>query len=544
MVNPITNISNSTYSDFVNIGYWRLANDRILKLSDSELKTISPTLPPEKIRIIRLKALIKNEQKNSHNRPKAETPPPTEGENQAFFFAYKPLPVAIKSLKRHCYIGAGAGHGKSELIKRLAYGLMKAHKGVIIIDPHGDLAIQIAKWKEFTKEPERLIYFAPKLASQTFEQCPIINPIASLYKAENIDEAVETFLDVLVAVIKTDKSDSSDLSTRMKTVLKPCLYTLAQIENATIYDLFDFLDGYTDEKEKTLTPATKKLLDFARSNLSNRSQLDTLNSFFDPFYKTTKSSIRDRLRALLSSNAMEKCLAGGQSTIDLKNAMDTGKIVVFNLAGLGTETCGAFGRFILGAVQNIAMERQELEVEARRPVFMFVDEADRFITDAVVKIYKETRKYGLHLGIVQQITGFGISHETFRAITGNSLVRFAGSGGGDSTTVRDLAEMSGTKPEEIQALEALNFFVKDGTHEAKQFCLMYDQNGETRGAELLGDRNSMTATEWEALKAYQIARYYVRAGETIPRHRNHTENPITEQKKPVPRDNEPLNFYD
>jgi hypothetical protein len=522
----------------VNIGFFRLSDDRILKLSDTELKAISPTLTPQKIRIIRLKSLINNELKNAKSTPEEkQTTPPPEGDfspSHPFFFAYKPLPVAIESLKRHCYIAAGAGHGKSELIKRLVYGLMTAKKGVIVIDPHGDLALQIAKWKEFATDHERLIYFAPTLASQTFEKAPVINPLSSLYKAKEIDSAVETFLAVMVAVIGGD----TELSTRMKTVLKPCLYTLSEVENATIYDLFDFLG---DEKNEKAT----KWIEFARSTLSNRSQLDTLDSFFDPFYKTTKSSIRDRLRALLSSNALDRCLASGASTIDLKDAMDSGKIVVFNLAGLGEETCGAFGRFILGAVQNIAMERQALDTEDRKPVFMFADEADRFISDAVVKIYKETRKYGLHLGIVQQITGFGISHETFRAITGNSLVRFTGSGGGDTTTIKDLADLSGTSPEEIQALDPLHFFVKDGTKEAKQFCLLYDSNGETRGADLLGNRNAMTAEQWEALKRFQIDRYYVREGQEVPRHHPKQKNTATGQKTSDLRDDKaPIKFYD
>jgi hypothetical protein len=551
-INPMMDIINSEFLDIVNVGFHRLADDRILKLSDSELKNLSHTLSPKKIRLIRLQALVKNEQERSRNHPKEDpTAPPIEDpllSSHSFFFAYKPLPVAIESLKKHCYIAAGSGHGKSELIKRLAYGLMKANKSVIVIDPHGKLAREIAQWKEFHQDPDRLIYFAPTLASQTLDIIPIINPISSLYKATNLDEVVEAFIEVMIAVIGED----GELSTRMKTILKPCLYTLSEVENATIYDLFDFLDGYEDEKTKTLNPKTlnpktlnpktEKWLNFARSTLSNQSQLDTLNSFFDPFYKTTKSSIRDRLRALLSSNALDRCLAGGHSTIDLENAMNSEKVIVFNLAGLGHETCGAFGRFILGAVQNLAMERQAIEEGERKPVFMFVDEADRFISDAVVQIYRETRKFGLYLGIVQQITGFGITHETFRAITGNSFVRFAGSGGGDAATIKDLSDLSGATTEEIKALSPLHFFVKEGNFESKQFCLLYDKNGETRGAELLGNNNAMTPEQWEDLKRYQIARYYVRKGESEPTCHQKKEPTATSQKKP--KNEDPINFYD
>ena len=305
----------------------------------------------------------------------------------------------------------------------------------------------MAKWQEFSQKPGRLIYFAPKLACKTFSIAPVINPLAALYQADDLDSVVENFMSMMVAVVGGD----AELSNRMKVILKPCLYTLASHENATIYDIFEFLGD--DEK-------AKKWVKKAKETLTNRAFLDTLNSFFEN-YQLTKSSIRDRLRALLSSDGLDKCLAGGKSSIDLKSAMDSGKVMVFNLAGMGQESCGAFGRFIVATVQNIAMQRYEQASHERKPVFMFLDEADRFISDAVVDIYKETRKYGLHLAIVQQTTGYKMSSETYRAIISNSCVRFSGNAGGDSQTLKDLARNTGTTEKDIRALPKLSFISQD-----------------------------------------------------------------------------------
>jgi hypothetical protein len=523
----------------ITAGFFRLSdNDPILSLSDIQLrKSVSSILSPQKIRFERMKFILKNSPpqygnpQNQANNTTNQTTQPLEDDFSAIFslfFSFRPLPVSVESLKSHCYIGAASGHGKSELIKRLAYGLMQHGKGVIILDPHGELALQVAQWKEFANNPQRLVYFAPKLASDSLDIVPIINPLASLYKAPNLDSAVENFMAVMVAVVGED----SELSTRMKNLLKPCLYTLATHENATIYDIFDFLGD--DEKGRAW-------IEKAKNTLTNKALVSGLDVFFETSYKTTKSSIRDRLRALLSSDGLDRCLASGANSIDLKEAMDNGKVIVFNLAGMGADTCGAFGRFIVGTVQNIAMERHEIASHQRKPVFMFLDEADRFISDAVVDIYKETRKYGLHLGIVQQITGFNMKPDTYRAIIGNSRVRFSGNAGGDKQTAIDLAEHTGTTKEDIRALPPLHFLVQEKQKPAKRFCLMYDQNGATQGAELLGNNNSMTPKEWQAVKQFQISQYYRKIGNGYTQ----PHEPAAAQKTPpkAPLNTDPIDFY-
>lgn len=501
---------NST-NNSLNIGFCRLADDPILFLSDAELGKTSSALSPIQIRLERIKYLKQN----------------------GFSQGYKPFSVSVESLKAHCYIGAGSGHGKSELIKRLAYGLMQQGYGVIILDPHGELALQVAKWQEFSQDPDRLIYFAPKLADKKFSKAPVINPLAALYQADDLDSVVENFMSVMVAVVG---GGNAELSNRMKIILKPCLYTLANHKNATIYDIFEFLDD--DEKAKDWV---KK----ARENLTNRALLDTLNIFFDDSYKLTKSSVRDRLRALLSSDGLDKCLAGGESSIDLKSAMDSGKVMVFNLAGMGQESCGAFGRFIVGTVQNIAMQRYELASHERKPVFMFLDEADRFISDAVVDIYKETRKYGLHLAIVQQTTGYKMSYETYRAIISNSCVRFSGNAGGDSQTLKDLAKNTGTTESDIRSLPKLFFVSQEMQKKPKRFGLLHETKGKKRGAELLGNNHSMSDDEWQKVKAFQIDRYYI---PTKPLEETKTTSTLEDTQTTLLENvkdtsSEPLDFY-
>jgi TraM recognition site of TraD and TraG/Helicase HerA, central domain len=461
----------------------------------------------KKAREIALSQIEHEKEILTYARPLAQNRTPTHSDYVAYlatfhkndleaFFRPWALPVSSHDLKAHSYLAAGAGHGKSELIKVMLYGLLKKRQGAILFDPHGDIAEEVVKWREFAESPERLIYFYPYLAGLDLATVPTLNPLAPLYQAEQLDSAVENFIDILSAVVG---GGEADISRRMKMLLKPCLYSLAQSPNSTLYDLIDFMAE--SPKGEGKEPQPTPLVDRAKAQLTdNPALVDILKTFFDKNYDTTKSAIRDRLRTLLASRALDRCLGGG-STIDLVNALDSGKFIVFNLSAgmLGGDTSNAFGRFLIASIQNMAMRRQAQQKEERRPVFMFLDEADRFMSDSIPKIYKETRKYGLHLTVAQQITGYGMGEEMKRAVLGNSNVRIAGASGGDEETARDLSNMTGVERPEIKALNRGEFFVKKGALQARKF---------TVPTTLMNGKNAMNDADWERVKAYQLEHYY------------------------------------
>lgn len=492
--------------------------DSELAKTDAEIRT-STTLTPVDFRRLRRAYLFQKAKKSAiqkieheksilaHSRHLIQEKTPSNADYVAYlsafhkehlseFFRLWALPVSSQDLKAHCYIGAGSGHGKTELIKVMLHGLLERRQGAILFDAHGDIAEDVARWKEFSEEPERLIYFYPYLCGLDLNIIPVLNPLAPLYKSEQLDSAVENFIDILSAVVGGDW----DMSNRMKMLLKPCLYSLAQSPDSTLYDLIDFMAESPKGEDKKMQPTP--LVDRAKRQLAdNRALLDILATFFDRSYDTTKSAIRDRLRTLLASTALDRCL-GSASTIDLVQAMNAGKFIVFNLSAgmLGGDTSNAFGRFLIASIQNMAMQRQAQAKDERRPVFMFLDEADRFMSESIPKIYKETRKYGLHLAIAQQITGYGMPDEMWRAVSGNSRVRIVGSGGGDDETAKDLAKMTGITRQDLESLDLGEFYVKRNNKDiAHKFYVP---------SFLMNGKNTMTAEEWERVKAYQIAHYY------------------------------------
>jgi hypothetical protein len=69
--------------------------------------------------------------------------------------------------KEHTSIVAGTGAGKSELMKALAYhDVRRGKSAVVIIDPHGTMAAEIARWPEVAKSG-RLVWLLSPLKFRT-----------------------------------------------------------------------------------------------------------------------------------------------------------------------------------------------------------------------------------------------------------------------------------------------------------------------------------------------------------------------------------------
>ena len=270
-----------------------IKNDPILALSDTELSIKYPNIRPIDIRRLRV-GFLEKQAKDTHKihydyetkilntlRPKILDKKVTyadytdylaafHAESLESFFRLWALPVSVQDLKAHSYIGAGSGHGKSELMKGMIHALMEKGHGIILLDPHGDIAEQVAHWKEFEKDPERLCYFSPYLAGKNtngerLAVVPGLNPLSTLHNALDLDSVVENFIDTMAAVIGSD----GEVSSRMKTILKPCLYTLAKYPGTTLYDLLAFISESEPDNAPWGRPSsrvTSRHLDHGRSS--------------------------------------------------------------------------------------------------------------------------------------------------------------------------------------------------------------------------------------------------------------------------------------
>jgi hypothetical protein len=101
--------------------------------------------------------------------------------------------------------------------------------------------------------------------------------------------------------------------------------------------------------------------------------------------------------------------------------MNQSKIVLCNLSKgiVGEDVATVLGSFIITNIQNAAMRRATIPVERRKPFYLFIDEAQNFVSTSFASMLPQVRKYGLGLFLTNQHLD-QLEVETRNAILGNA----------------------------------------------------------------------------------------------------------------------------
>ena len=211
----------------------------------------------------------------------------------SFFEKTLPYFVSENERKKHTFIMAGSGAGKSELIKILIYSTIIKNKnnGIVLLEPHGDLALQVAQFKYFKKNPERLMYIDFDIDTN---YVPVINPF---HLDEKLSRNIQTLTDALIKTFSALLKN--EFSQRMETMLTYCLPVLLKQEHSTLLDLKRFV-SIGDKADN------QDLIDFG-SNSQDETHKDYFeNDFVDnKTLKSTKDGLRDRRG--LKPNGTKSC---------------------------------------------------------------------------------------------------------------------------------------------------------------------------------------------------------------------------------------------
>ena len=126
----------------------------------------------------------------------------------------------------------------------------------------------------------------------------------------------------------------------------------------------------------------------------------------------------------------------------------------------------AIGRFLVGMVLAVAFNRVDSYrsrrpiYRSRRPIGLIIDEMQHFVSDELVTILTEARKFGLHLTLACQIVGHDLSPQLSRIILGNTALKILGDACADSRRV--LAKEMGINPADASSLSVGQFLLRDG----------------------------------------------------------------------------------
>ncbi len=395
------------------------------------------------------------------------------------------------ALERHAYVVGGTGSGKSELLKVIAFHLLRRpDHAVVFIDPHGDAASQLARFREF-RRGDRLLYIDPYRADVA-GRYPCFNTFALPSRTPRaVTAATQQHIDVFREIL------SDVFTVAMEGALVPCLYTLLEAGGMALDDLYYFMNDDLNGRYV---------------KLGKQSRDETVRHFFRHEFprvgRQTRDAIARRLQVLLNHRFFRHFLVGtgarrGRSSFDLKSAIEARKAIVFRLNGdeLGPDVAHAIGRFVVARLNMIALGRSRSPRALRTPTFVIIDECHHFITRSVAHLLTGARKYGMHLVLAQQQYGQGMPPAFVDAVSNNTAVKFCGRA--STRTRKTFAEETDADPAVLGRLTAGRFMLhvqrQDRTREP--FCV--------RGfGGFLGHRNAMPRAAWKSVQERQFNAYY------------------------------------
>lgn len=296
--------------------------------------------------------------------------------------------IAAADRAIHLYVIGASGSGKTKFLEFLIRQDLVAGHGCGVIDPHGDLiedlkgfiaALGPSKGERFLSEHVILVDLADPHQTVAF------NPIESLPGVSAGEQAAE-----LISCFRKIWADSWGV--RMEDLLRNSLIALSEAE-LSLAELPAFLTDTATRKhvlEHLSHPIASDY--FARFNrLSDRAQL------------TWAEPVLNKVNALLANDRVRHLLAAPKSTFNLREVMDSGKILLVKLdKGRLKDSADLLGSLILSKIQLAVFSRSDIPVHQRRPFYLYVDEFQNFASDSFGVLLSEARKYGLSLVLAHQ----------------------------------------------------------------------------------------------------------------------------------------------
>lgn len=348
--------------------------------------------------------------------------------------------------RRHMYVIGKTGMGKSVLLENMIFSDIHAGRGVGVIDPHGDLI-------------EAIMKFIPKERSNDvilFDPADRDHPISFNILECPIPDQRPLVASGLMSVFTKLWPDA--FSGRMEHILRNTLLALLEYEGSSMLGILRMFadDAYRGKVVEQITdPVVKAFWVSEYAGWSEKYRTEAI------------AAIQNKIGQLLTTPLIRNIVGQVKSTLDVRHAMDTGKIILVNLSKgkIGEDTSAFLGSMLVTKFQIDAMSRADIPEQERKDFYLYVDEFQNFATQSFATILSEARKYRLNLTmanqyIAQLFVGGDNSQMLRDAIFGNvgSLLNFQV--GSDDAEVLSLQYEEMAMPKDILSLPKYHAYMR------------------------------------------------------------------------------------
>ena len=291
--------------------------------------------------------------------------------------------IKRRDRRQHVYVLGKSGTGKSALLANMIVQNIANGEGLAVVDPHGELVESVLA----TIPPERVkdvIYFNP--ADQDYHIGFNVLQIADpKYKHLVASGLMGIFTKIW----------ANAWSARMEYILNNCILALLDTPGSTLLGIPRLL---VDKDYRA------EILSNVKDPVLRSFWINEYETWRDQYRNEAIAPIQNKVGQFLSTAMVRNVLGQSESTIDIFDAMNSGKIFLVNVSKgrIGEDNSALLGGMLITKMQLAAMERVRIPEDQRKDFYLYVDEFQNFVTESFASILSEARKYRLNLTIAHQ----------------------------------------------------------------------------------------------------------------------------------------------
>ena len=301
--------------------------------------------------------------------------------------AEKDRAYGISSEERvHMAIFGSPGYGKSSILKLLIYQNIKKKNGIMIIDPHGELARDVMSMIP-PEMHEDVIYVNPA-SLYRFGKTIQINPLEAKSDVER-PLVVMNFVAALYNLYK------DAWGPRLEVVLRNAANALIESEDSnTISSISDLITNEDRRREILEGVASKNVKHFWEE------------IFAKQYSKDAGSSAYNKIDKILSTPTVAAMFDSPKSSISIDTIINTKKMLIVDLStGASDDIAEFLGSIFLNMLYVDAKKR--LDIEGREsvdntPFYVYVDEAHMFSNSTMSEMLRSLRKFNVKMTLATQ----------------------------------------------------------------------------------------------------------------------------------------------
>ena len=302
----------------------------------------------------------------------------------------RPVSLVVADARYHLHVMGATGSGKSTLLTNLVLEDVEAGRGVVVIDPKGDLITDLL---------DRLPQCAEARTVLVDPEDPDAAPVLNVLSGPDPDLAVDNLVGIFRSIFSAFWGPRTDdvLRSACLTLLRHAAATGTSTSLADVPRLLSD-DEFRAPRVAVVSGDTVGLGGFWKSyeQMSEASRAQVIGP------------VMNKLRAFLLRDFVRQVVGRPDSSFDMGQVLDGGICLVRVPKGiLGEETARLLGSFVVAKVWQTATHRARLGQAARVDASLVVDEAQNFLhlPRSFDEMLAEARGYRLSMVLAHQHLG-------------------------------------------------------------------------------------------------------------------------------------------